>query len=84
MTTHYGQTDSEKLAEEKTAARQIVNEISQFGVSQRQLMFIIYLLSMELEDVHKMQELSAIIRELAGDDVFIIDRSTEQPQLAVG
>lgn len=79
MTQHYGQTDAEKLADEKTVCRQIVSEVSNFGLSQRQLLFVVYLLSMELEDVHKMQELSAVIRELGGADVFITDRS-DQPE----
>lgn len=80
---HYGETDAEKLASEKLTCRKIVSEISQFGVSQRQMMFIIYLMATELEDVHVMQELTAAIRELANEDLFIVDRSAEtvQPQV---
>ncbi len=78
MTVHYGQTDAEKLAEEKQIARQIVREVSNFGITQRQQLFIIYLLAMELENVEHMQELSAHIRELAGPDLFLIDRAEEK------
>ena len=74
---HYGQTDSEKLAEEKEAARQIVKEITQFGITQRQQLFIIYLLATELEDVEVMQQLTAHIRDLGGDRVFIVDRASD-------
>lgn len=75
---HYGQTDSEKLAQEKQVCRQIVKEIGNFGISQRQQMFIIYLLSLELENVEHMQELTAAIREMAGESLFIVDRATGQ------
>ncbi len=77
--THYGETETEKLASEKLTCRQIVNEISRYGVSQRQLLFIIYLLAAELEDVHVMQELTSAVRQLSGDSLFIVDRSSEKP-----
>ena len=79
MTTpvHYGQSDSEKLAEEKQTCREIAKEVTNFGVSQRQQLFLIYLLALELEDVEKMQVLTSVIRDLAGDDLFIVDRSQD-------
>jgi hypothetical protein len=72
---HYGQMPTEKLAEEKEICRKIVREISNFGVSQRQQLFIIYLMSLELENVEHMQTLTSIIRELGGQDLFLIDRT---------
>lgn len=78
---HYGQSDSEKLAAEKHACRQIAQEISNFGVTQRQQLFLIYLLATELEDVEKMQALTAVIRELGGEDLFIVDRSQDASPL---
>jgi hypothetical protein len=81
--THYGQTDSEKLAEEKQACRQIVSEIANFGISQRQQLFIIYLMSLELEDVETMQVLTSVIRDLGGDKVFISDRAEQSSELDV-
>lgn len=71
----YGQTSAEELAQEKEICRQIVSEISQFGVSQRQQLFIIYLLAMELEDVEKMQVLTSVIRDIGADDLFLVDRA---------
>ena len=71
----FGQTDAEKLAEEKLVCRQIVNEISRFGVNQRQALFIIYLMAMELEDVEQMQVLTSVIRDLGGSDLFLVDRA---------
>lgn len=73
--TRYGQTDFEKLAEEKEQARQIVYEISNFGVSQRQQLFVIYLLAMELENVDHMRQISSLIRELGEKDLFIVDNT---------
>lgn len=63
---HYGEAESEKLAAEKQVCRQILSEINKFGISQRQSMFLIYLLSSELENVEAMQTLTAVIRELGG------------------
>lgn len=70
----YGQLRSEKVAEENTVCRQIVREISNFGVNQRQLLFIMYLLALELENTEQMQNITALIRELGGD-VLLIDQT---------
>lgn len=43
--------------------RDIVMEIRKFGVSQRQLLYIIYLLSLELEDNATMRSIVKIIGE---------------------
>lgn len=74
MTVHYGQLESEKHAEENNACRQIVDEISRFGISQRQRLFVIYLLALELENIDQMKTITSAVRELEGNDVFIIDR----------
>jgi hypothetical protein len=68
---HYGQAESEKLAEEKQACRQILTEINKFGITQRQQLFLIYLLASELEDVEIMQALTSTVRELGGQSVFL-------------
>jgi hypothetical protein len=60
----YGQLNSEKLAEENTICHKIVSEILNFGVNQRQLKNIIYLLSLNIENIETAQELSNIIKEL--------------------
>lgn len=46
----------------KHECREIVAEIKRFGVSQRQLMFIIELLAMELESNDMMKAIKNIIR----------------------
>ena len=68
---HYGQMGSEALAEENLVCRQIVREITNFGVSQRQLLMIMYLMAMELDDVQKVQEITAFLREVASE-IFLI------------
>jgi hypothetical protein len=77
-TVHYGQeTDSERIADEKQTCRDIVKEISNFGVSQRQQLFIIYLLAMELENVEQMKQLTDVVRTLGGRELFLIDRAED-------
>jgi hypothetical protein len=61
----YGKTPSEKAAEENVVCRQIVSEINNFGVSQRQLLMIIFLLALQLENNVHMRELSTFVKELA-------------------
>lgn len=70
--TLYGQAQSEKMAEENQVCRQIVREINNFGVSQRQTLMVMYLLATELENVEQMRALTKLIRELGGSELFLI------------
>ena len=67
----YGQLTSEKLAKENEECRKIVKEVLNIGLTQRQQMFLVYLLSMELENIEYVQTMTNIIKELAGDEIFI-------------
>lgn len=67
----YGTLESEKIAEENLTCRKIVKEISEFGITQRQLLMLIYLLSLEIEDHEKMCEFVTMIKELCKDDLFL-------------
>lgn len=67
----YGQLPSEKIVEENVVCRKIVSEINNFGVSQRQLMMIIYLVSLQLENNEHMKELSSFVKELS-PEAFLI------------
>jgi len=67
----YGQTQSEKIALENKVARQIVSEINQFGINDRQRWLILYQLSLEIENVEDMKSMTNHIRTLKGDQVFI-------------
>ncbi len=70
----YGQLTSEKLAKENEDCRKIVKEVLNIGLTQRQQMFLIYLLSMELENIEYVQTMTSVIKELAGDEIFISNK----------
>lgn len=73
----YGKVASETAAEENLVCRQIVREISQFGVTQRQLKLVIYLLALELENNQLMLDITSVIKNDT-DAVFIASPSEEQ------
>lgn len=54
-----------KLSKEKRMeCRQVVQEIKNFGITnQRQLMYLIYLLSLEIEDIDTMKAITSAIKE---------------------
>lgn len=58
----FGQTAIEKKAADSQEARDIVAEILNFGVSQQQILRIAYLLSLELENVDTMKNISQCIK----------------------
>jgi hypothetical protein len=70
--TLYGQAESEKRADENNVCRQIVREINNFGISQRQALLVIHLLASELENVEHMRAITRLVRELGGGDLFLI------------
>jgi poly(3-hydroxyalkanoate) synthetase len=74
----YSQSKTEQLAQENEVCRQIVKEISNFGVTQRQVLMVIYLLASELENVEQMRALTRIVRELGGDELFLIGKKPEE------
>lgn len=67
----FGQFSSEKLASENEDCRKIVKEILNVGLTQRQQMFLIYLLSLELENINHVKDLTDVIKEIAGDEIFL-------------
>lgn len=68
----YGQMRSEQMAEENKVCRQIVKEINNFGITQRQTLMVMYLLAAELENVDQMRAITKLVRELGGDELFLI------------
>jgi hypothetical protein len=74
MTTPlYGQAQSEKRVSENEYCRQVVREINlQGGLTQRQTLFLIYLLSSELENVEHMRAITSLTRDFGGEDLFLI------------
>lgn len=59
----FGELESEKIVKEKQICRQIVQEINNFGTNERQRLFIIYLLGLELENSEAKYDLSTIAKE---------------------
>lgn len=72
--TLYGKLNSELIAEQNLQCRQIVSEITNFGVSQRQIWYVMYLLALELENVEEMQTATDFIKEFKGKDIFLSDQ----------
>ena len=69
--TLYGKLQSEKIAEDRKIALDIVSEINKFGISDRQRWMIIHLLSLELENVQDMKELVSFIKSKKEKDIFV-------------
>jgi hypothetical protein len=76
--TLYGKLSSEEIAEQNLRCRQVVRDLNDLGLSQRQLWFVIYLLALELEDITAMQELTACIKELKGSELFLSQQTGGQ------
>ena len=67
----YGQLASETRATENAMCRQIVREVSLFGITDRQRVVLIYLLAMELEDAAQLQAITSCVKECAGGSLFV-------------
>ena len=74
MTTLYGKTDAEKLAEEKTIVRQIVTEINRFGISDKQRWLLLYSISLELENFEDSREIAEILK-VKRPELFLTPKS---------
>jgi len=61
--TKYGKLEKETAVEDRIRAREIVQEILNFGVSQQQILYIAYLLALELEDRDVMLNISSSIEQ---------------------
>ncbi len=63
---------ADEIAKQNMQCREIVKEITDFGVNQRQIYFLMYLLSLNLENLKNMRELSSILRVIE-EKTHIID-----------
>ena len=59
----YGQIQAEKLASDIQICREIVKEIGDFGINDKQRITIINLLAMELENNNLSREIVKLIRD---------------------
>ena len=62
-TKSFGTSEEEENIEDKIKAREIVQSVLQYGVNQQQIEQIIYLFSMELENVNLMKDLTNTINQ---------------------
>lgn len=62
-----GKSDAEIAAEKLLKCRQIVAEILNFGVTQEQLLQIIYLLSLELENREALEDIADSVKRHKSD-----------------
>lgn len=74
----YGQSQAEKRAQENLVCRQILREITNFGITQRQQLFLIYLLATELEDVEHMKAITSLVRDLNSEVFLSGDREPDR------
>ena len=59
----FGTSNEEQLIKDKIKAREIVQTVLEYGVSQAQMEQMIYLLAMELENVDLMKQLTQTITQ---------------------
>ena len=64
MSKFYGESKTEISANDMIQCRQIVSEITGFGVKQGQILQIIKLLSLELENRDQMQAINECVQGL--------------------
>tara|TARA_A100001011_G_scaffold379298_1_gene445139 strand:+ start:243 stop:485 length:243 start_codon:yes stop_codon:yes gene_type:complete len=65
----YGETEDEMDIKDRAKCRDIVQEILNFGVSQKQIVQLVYLLSLELENIDDMKHLSRACKAVADGEV---------------
>ena len=64
MTTkQFGTSKEEELVKDKIKAREIVQTVLEYGVNQAQITQMIYLLSMELENLDLMKQITNTITQ---------------------
>ena len=64
MAKFYGKIKGEEAVEQSIIAREIVKTIGDYGVTQYQILKIIYLLSLELEDRQLSDDLITIVKSV--------------------
>lgn len=68
MAKTYGKIKDEDRLEQSIIAREIVKTIRDYGVSQYQIIKIVYLLSLELEDRDLADDIVLAVKHIASPD----------------
>jgi hypothetical protein len=78
MTERFGSSQTEDELKKIMACRDIVKEILNFGVSQKQILMIIQFLGYELENHEQMTEVVALTKEfLKGENGLLINQTED-------
>lgn len=75
MSETFGSLESERLAEENLHCREIIKEVMSFGVSQRQIYFLISLLGLELENIEHMRDVTTLVKEMR-ENIGLVENPT--------
>ena len=73
VTELMGKLESEKIADENQQCREIVHEIMNFGVNERQILVVMRLLAFELEDMDMCREIVGCLDEVGGSSQRVTD-----------
>lgn len=65
----YGLSSDEKTHEESLEAREIVKNIIDYGVSQKQIMYIINDLALNIENIEHSKRIIQLLQDLSDNDV---------------
>lgn len=65
----YGTSNDEKVIQESIEAKEIVREIINHGVSQKQIFYILNDLALNLEDMEHCRRIVNLLKELSENDV---------------
>jgi hypothetical protein len=76
----YGETPGEKPIKELIAAREITQEIINFGVSEQQIQQIIYLLALELENREMMLQIIGVVKKIPEE---IVSEKFDSPKVII-
>jgi hypothetical protein len=63
MNVDLSKEELQKLTDQNEFCRKLVKEIDNYSLTQRQLYFLIYLLSLQLENNEIMSEIASCVRE---------------------
>ena len=77
MSDMFGSTESEEKLQKVLTCREIVKTITQYGVSQEQILLIIQFLGYELENHDQMLEVVGLTKELLGGSAPLLITKTE-------
>lgn len=68
----YGVSDDEQTLKESLESKDIVKAIMDHGVSQRQIMFILHDLTMQLENNDHIKRITSLLEEIAEEKSNLI------------